>query len=653
MAEPSAIAPLFDRYQLDSAVGRTPWYKQYRATDMRHNDQVSVKVIRIAPGGVRGDLHELHRWYAEHLARLSGVVPPRSIHPVDDQLYIFEQLPAAQPWDEVMSAAASSPESRLQRIRELLARFEQLHAVGVSHNCLLPTNVLFDPHQGWLLADCGWLQWCCQHGYAPADARLPEAWTPMADGHQLASLIAYTLLDIDITTADIPLRVTTELKRRTRDLPPPIPAALIQLWGPAITETWSPMKSGRLVLEGRTDIPVPAGADLPPPPPPAPAVGFGSTPSLPIAGSIASAAAISAGQGGSPLRSGRPAPELPAMSESSAVGIGIPVGVPQTRDQRRAESTFYVRSVFFALLIATAFTGGLLYALAAFLFRPTVQPRQVPDVVGMTMASAKKSVERQGFSLTISGAEYSQEVPRDKILRQSPGPNTTVKEFREIFVTLSRGARTIKLPSLIGLEEKAAVESLTKLELKPGRISYEYARGVPAGQVIDQDPPANQLLAKEEPVHLVVSRGALKSEVRMPKVTDRPLSTALTQLAEAGLQVRKIVRRYSYEATTTTVSLQTPTPGAILEEGDTVSLTVTAPGGQEPLGDFQVRINIALPPYDGQRQVRIVIRDGRGERQVYSKEHSGGDKVELLADAYQTTRVLIYVNGRLLREEQY
>lgn len=654
MAEPSAIAPLFDRYQLRTALGRTPWYRQYTATDLKQQDEVIVKVLRLEPGQQRTSLEDFRAWYASSLAGVPGVVLLRSIHLDQDQLYVIERPATGQPWRTVM-AESLGPEGLKAALHSLLERFEGLHQRCILHNCLLPENLWFDRRLGWQLADCGWLRWCCLNGYVPAEAVLPEAWTAMADGHQLGALLAYTALKIEISSADVPLRATSELKRRARQLPSPYPAMLMQLWGPAITEEWSPMQTARLVLEGRTDIPPPEKAHSSPR-----TESFEAAERVPVTGSISYAAAISAGAvPGAATAIGRSLSER--MSEERPAEVGATGGslamaspaAPLDRRGRLRESTQFAKTLFVTLLVSLAFSAGLLYALSAFLFKATVTAIEVPDVVGMTISAAKKEVEPKGFSITLQGAEYSQEVPRDKILRQSPGPKTTVKEFREIFVTLSRGARDIKLPSLIGLEEAAAIESLTKLELKPGRISREYTRGVPEGQVIDQDPPANQQLAKEEAVNLVISRGALKGELQMPILTNRPLSTALSILSDSGLTVRKIVRHYDYEATSVTVALQSPIAGSVVEEGDTVSLTVTAPKSQEPLGDFQLRVAIALPAFEGQREVRVLVRDGRGEHPVYTKQHSGGDKVEVLADAYQSTTVRIYVDGKLLREEQY
>ncbi|HYE79702.1 MAG TPA: PASTA domain-containing protein, partial [bacterium] len=132
-----------------------------------------------------------------------------------------------------------------------------------------------------------------------------------------------------------------------------------------------------------------------------------------------------------------------------------------------------------------------------------------------------------------------------------------------------------------------------------------------------------------------------------------PLSDALATLSSAKLRVRKVVRRYEGSRPASRVVLQSPAPGAVVEQGTEVFLTVVAPRSQEPIGEFQVRVATQLPPFDGEREVRIMKRDGRGSQEVYNKIHTGGDRIEIMVDAYKQTKIEIYVDGRIIREEQY
>lgn len=641
MAETSRL--VLGRYDLKRSQGRTPWYRCYEAEDLQRSATVVLKIVRLAPGGPRTELEAFSQWYRQHLSNTTGAVKVLTLHCEQEQLFVIEQPPEGEPWSLVIQPGMDLRKLR-PRLHDLFGRFAEFHRHHQVHGCLLPDNLWWHPKLGWQIAD-GWLAWAANNGYVPESGLLPDCWTPMQDAHQLGALLAYTLLEIDITTADLPLRATSELKRRARQLEAPWPVTLLQLWGPAVTEEWSPLGLAQQALDGKL---------APPPEIITPLTGPAAA--VPIAGSIATAAALSAGAAGDARQTSPSRPGVrqqdPSTKSASAIAAALPAD-PQDRTASRRESSKLAAVVFYSLLAALIFTAGTLIALSNFLFRATVTPVEVPDVVGMSVTAAKREVEPKGFTLTVTGAEYSADYPRDRVIRQSPGAHTTVKEFREIFVTLSRGGRTIKLPSLVGLTEAAAVESLVKLELKPGRVTYQYTREVKAGQVIDQDPPANQMLAKEEPVHLVVSRGALKGEITMPNLTGRPLAAALNQLQSSKLRVRRIVRRYDYDATSPTVALQSPNAGALVDEGSDVYLTVVAPKSQEPIGEFQIRVTTNLPAIEGQQEVRMVVRDGRGERVVYQKMHSGTDKIELLVDAYMGTRILIYLDGKLIREEQY
>ncbi|HYE79281.1 MAG TPA: PASTA domain-containing protein, partial [bacterium] len=511
MAEAPRGDILFDRYLLVSRLGRSPWYHQYLATDTKRGETVAVKRIQL-PAEPGDRLAEFQAWYSETVLGAPGVLPVRAMHLQGDTLFVVEQPPEGTPWRNWVGQRPQ-PGTLLPRVRELLERMDDLHRRRILHNCLLPENLWWHPRSGWTVADCGWLRWCFLHGYAPAEGNPPEAWTPMADGHQLGALIAYTLLGIDIANADLPLRATTELKRRARKLPHPWPNLLLQLWGPPVTEEWSPLGAARMVLEAPPGSPVILTA-------PAPAVPAPTAPrttpaeGLPITGSIATAAAISAAAG-NPIdtpaigSSGSLYESLPADQREEAGapgprrgGLGVARGVEPDIRQRRKESSRLAAVIMTSLVLTFAFALGILGSMAAFLFQDTIRPTTVPDVTGLTVSAAKKKAEPTGFAVIVNQEEYSAEVPTGKIVRQSPSAGTTVKALRDIFVSVSRGARTIKLPSVVGLEEKAATKSLEDLNLKVGTVNYSYTREAPAGRVIDQNPSPNTMMAKEEPVHL-------------------------------------------------------------------------------------------------------------------------------------------------------
>lgn len=667
MAEAPRNDMLFDRYHLVSSLGRSPWYKQYLAQDTKRGETVALKVIRL-PSAPQDRLAEFQAWYADSVLGVPGILPVRAMHLQGEALYVVEQPPEGTPWRNWVGQR-HQPGALLPRVKELLERFDELHKRGIVHNCILPDNLWWHPRTGWSVSDCGWLRWCFTHGYAPLDGNPSEAWTAMADGHQLGALFAYTLLGIEITNADLPLRATTELKRRARKLPHPWPNLLLQLWGPAVTEEWSPMAAARLVLEAPPGSPViltpgsgaPSGGPLP---------RQSRSEGLPITGSIATAAAISAA-------AGNPSPQ------STSAQIGIPdflldddevqqieqakeprrrrgegrrlaqQGVEPDVRTRRRESSRLAAIAFIALLLTLAFAGGILGAMATFLFQDTIRPTEVPDVLGLSVPAAKKVAEPAGFAVVVNQEEYSAEMAAGKIVKQSPNAGTTVKALRDIFVSVSRGARTIKLPSLIGLDEAVAKKNVEKLGLKIGAVNSNYTREAAAGKVIDQEPAPNTLMAKEEPVHLVISKGVLKGEVKMPDVTGEPLADAVAMLSDAKLRLRKVVRRYEGNRPSSRVVLQSPAPGAAVEQGTEVFLTVVAPKSQEPIGEFQVRVATQLPLYDGEREVRITKRDARGTQEVYNKNHTGGDRIEIMVDAYKQTKIEIYVDGRIIREEQY
>ena len=124
---------------------------------------------------------------------------------------------------------------------------------------------------------------------------------------------------------------------------------------------------------------------------------------------------------------------------------------------------------------------------------------KLPNFSGLTFDEAQKKAKEVG--LVISNFEYekSETVEKDKIVRQEPAAEQMISKDKDIVVYISSGKddQPVKIPSVKGLSEKAAKDTLKKLgfeveiekiranNVDPGEVSeYNPAGEAPKGSVI-------------------------------------------------------------------------------------------------------------------------------------------------------------------------
>jgi len=87
-------------------------------------------------------------------------------------------------------------------------------------------------------------------------------------------------------------------------------------------------------------------------------------------------------------------------------------------------------------------------------------PRAIPNVVGMTVGSARAAFEELGLTLTEVGQEFSDEIPLGSVISQGLEPGTEVERGSDMTVIVSKGPDIVSFPDLSGAadyEEAAAI----------------------------------------------------------------------------------------------------------------------------------------------------------------------------------------------------
>jgi eukaryotic-like serine/threonine-protein kinase len=257
-----------------------------------------------------------------------------------------------------------------------------------------------------------------------------------------------------------------------------------------------------------------------------------------------------------------------------------------TRVMERAEEDEYEppperkRALFYvvgALLILALF-GLLAWLLADSLFGgPSVR---VPRVVGRDVDRARDILEEAGFEVDTEPRNSPR--PEDQVIAQDPEAGERAEEGSTVVLTISVGRRQTTVPDLEGLTLDEATTELEDAHLEVGETREEASEEVPEGEVISQDPPADERVDRGSEVDLVVSTGP--EVVTVPDVINQPEDSAIAEIRSAGL-TEEVDRAPSDDVDEGLVISQDPGPGEPAQAGDTVRILVSEGSEERSMPD--------------------------------------------------------------------
>jgi serine/threonine-protein kinase len=200
---------------------------------------------------------------------------------------------------------------------------------------------------------------------------------------------------------------------------------------------------------------------------------------------------------------------------------------------------------------------------------------EVPDVVGLPEAEAIKKLNNAGFR-TDSDRQFSTDVEEGLVIETLPPAGTERTRGSSIQVLVSDGARQVDVPDVVGESRDTAVATLEGQGFVVEETEVE--SDTAAGQVIDQSPAGGTVVDEGSTVEISVSTGPPREpEVEMvtvPGVVGLSVDAASSQLRAAGLDVATSDQTTRDESEDGVVLSQSPSGGAEVEEGTTVTIVV-------------------------------------------------------------------------------
>jgi 6-phosphogluconolactonase len=135
----------------------------------------------------------------------------------------------------------------------------------------------------------------------------------------------------------------------------------------------------------------------------------------------------------------------------------------------------------------------------------------VPNVVGMTQASAGTAITGAGLKVGTVTMASSSTVASGNVISESPAAGAQVASGSSVNLTVSSGPAapgTVGVPNVVGDTQAAASTSITGAGLKVGTVTLTSSSTVAAGDVISEAPVAGTQVSRGSSVNLIVSTGA-------------------------------------------------------------------------------------------------------------------------------------------------
>jgi len=175
---------------------------------------------------------------------------------------------------------------------------------------------------------------------------------------------------------------------------------------------------------------------------------------------------------------------------------------------------------------------------------------------------------------------------------------------------------TAKVPSVVGLnflDAKKKIEAVG-LEVKQGDIRYDENK--PIGEIIDQNPPADQIVKYGRRIYLTVCGG--EQLVEVPVLKGRTLRDAKFTLEQRGLQIGESMRKNSNDVKEECVISQIIQPGSKVKRSTKIDLIIS----------------------DGMIKGDLIVPDLIGKKLEDAKKIISDKKLKLGKITYQTNNDL-------------
>ncbi len=279
----------------------------------------------------------------------------------------------------------------------------------------------------------------------------------------------------------------------------------------------------------------------------------------------------------------------------------------------------------------------------------------VPDLEGKEIVSALEILTDLGLNIKVPGSEFNAAIPKNHVISQDPSAGSEIKPGRDVRLVISKGARSVIVPNLVGISLPQARILLDENGLNEQQLSFMHDPAFPQNDIIAQYPPAGDHRIRGDRVNLLVSAGPAPTLVPMTNLVGIPLNQAILAVEQYQLTVAAIHYIDDEQLPDDTVRSHKPQAGYPLTTGTGVELSVNRntrdlySAARSGVDLFRYRISAGYL----RRSVRVTINHPASEVELFNAYVKPGEEIWLLIPYTDTSTLLLYVDEELIKTKHY
>lgn len=253
---------------------------------------------------------------------------------------------------------------------------------------------------------------------------------------------------------------------------------------------------------------------------------------------------------------------------------------------------------------------------------------EIQNYVGMDYQKVKSDLESNKITVKITRKD-DDKADKDIITAQSVDAGKTLKSGGFIELTVSNGAKMVKIPDLTKSDYRQAETKLKDLDLSV-KFEDEFHESIPENFVTRTDPAKDAEVKAGSTVVVYKSKGPEIKDTKVPRLIGLTKQQAMQALAQANLKVGtispddtsiavgKVISQVPVEGTTVkeqsavNITLETPvaTPTPTPVPNKTIAESISLKSGNKYGDTIKVRVEVQLP---GSTSTNVIFNDTKNK----------------------------------------
>ncbi|MCE1248480.1 MAG: PASTA domain-containing protein [Firmicutes bacterium] len=305
----------------------------------------------------------------------------------------------------------------------------------------------------------------------------------------------------------------------------------------------------------------------------------------------------------------------------------------------------------FALVLTVAFSfwfGQTLF----YTFWNVPAEVEVPNLIGEDAAVADNKLKEKGLSLKITDSKYQEKYASNTIITQDPPGGIMVRKGREVLAVVSLGPELMEVPDLKGMSVRDSKVLLSNSKLKLGKTKTINDNKKEPGEILEQNPPAGEMVRKGTAVTLDVNKGD-EPMIKVPNLVGTKIEDVNKKLEDSTLDLGTVVWDWNDNIPRGEIIRQIPNPASMVQPRTQVDVKISAGQKGFDLNLKQKTLVFFAPKGEGLQTIRVRQVDSLGDKVIYEGQHAPGGKITLTVHCWGDSELQIYFNTKLAKRIRF